>query len=257
MANGFEPVRVTRCQAEQQSQELDLIAIEAPIAISYNGISHAVMLATPTDLEPFAVGFSLTEGIIQSPDQIYGIDVQQCDEAYLVDVQLSSRADFALKTQKRQLQGRTGCGLCGIESLDALNPEQRLAELSALPPDSAIARAQSDFAAAQALQQTTGATHAAALFSYDGELVAIAEDVGRHNALDKLIGMTLSRRPTGPCFVLVSSRASYEMVIKTVIAGFDALVAISAATSLAVREAKARNLRLIGFCRPGRAVIYS
>lgn len=234
----------------------DAIAVETPVSLVYNGISHAVMMCTPQDLEDFALGFSLTEGIIENPREIYGIDVVEVCNGIEVQIELSSRQFMALKEHRRNLTGRTGCGICGTEQLNQVYKTfpklDRTFQFNLNQLDDCLAQLHSH----QALAQATGATHAAAFFDVNGTLLAIREDVGRHVALDKLLGWhAKANKPQG--FILVSSRASYEMVQKTISCGVEMLIAISAATQLAVDMANAHELTLIGFARPGRANIYT
>ncbi|MBD8164976.1 formate dehydrogenase accessory sulfurtransferase FdhD [Erwinia persicina] len=234
----------------------DWLAEEVPVALVYNGISHVVMMATPKDLEAFATGFSLSEGIIASPADIFGIDVVPGCQGIEVQVELSSRRFMALKEQRRAMAGRTGCGVCGVEQLAEIGkPVQPLPftqrfDFSQL--DSAL-RQLKDF---QPVGQLTGCTHAAAWVTPAGGLSLGCEDVGRHVALDKLLGLR-SQAPKAPGAVLVSSRASYEMVQKSAMCGVEILFAVSAATQLAVEVAERCNLTLVGFSKPGRATIYT
>ncbi|AXU97099.1 sulfurtransferase FdhD [Erwinia persicina] len=234
----------------------DWLAEEVPVALVYNGISHVVMMATPKDLEAFATGFSLSEGIIASPADIFGIDVVPGCQGIEVQVELSSRRFMALKEQRRAMAGRTGCGVCGVEQLAEIGkPVQPLPftqrfDLRQL--DSAL-RQLKDF---QPVGQLTGCTHAAAWVTPAGGLSLGCEDVGRHVALDKLLGLR-SQAPKVPGAVLVSSRASYEMVQKSAMCGVEILFAVSAATQLAVEVAERCNLTLVGFSKPGRATIYT
>lgn len=236
---------------------IDRIAMEEPVALVYNGISHAVMMATPADLDDFALGFSLSEGILRCRDELYDIELEKQEEGIAVHVQISAQRFAELKLRRRSLVGRTGCGLCGTESL-----QQAIREV---PPvkaptiaDSAIQRALGELSRHQPLQGETGASHAAAWCDAAGAIVLAREDVGRHNALDKLIGALMrSDQPRGEGFALVSSRASYEMVQKSCSAGIGCLVAVSAPTSLAVEQARQAGLTLVGFARPGRHVVYT
>lgn len=234
----------------------DALALEVPVALVYNGISHAVMMASPADLEEFALGFSLTEGILEHPHECYDLEVQEEARGLTVHLTIASQRLAELKERRRSLAGRTGCGLCGTEALDqAIRPIPRV-QAPALSDD-AIQQALGALSDHQALQAATGATHAAAWCETDGRILLAREDVGRHNALDKLIG-ALARQggPSEGGFALVSSRASYEMVHKSASAGIGALVAVSAATSLAVEQAREAGLMLVGFARPGRHLIY-
>ncbi|PHP95256.1 sulfurtransferase FdhD [Pantoea agglomerans] len=243
-------------RADLTTAESDWLADEVPVALVYNGISHVVMMTTPKDLEAFALGFSLSEGIIDAPGDIFGMDIVPGCHGIEVQIELSSRRFMALKEQRRALAGRTGCGVCGVEQLDQIGKP-----LSPLPFTQTFALDQLDRAlgqlkAYQPVGQKTGCTHAAAWIQPDGQLVGGCEDVGRHVALDKLLGYR-SQAEWGPGAVLVSSRASYEMVQKSAMCGVEILFAVSAATRLAVEVAERCNLTLVGFSKPGRATVYS
>lgn len=236
----------------------DTIADEVPVAMVYNGVSHAVMMASPIDLDVFAIGFSLTEGIINSANDIFDIQLSESELGIEVQIQLSGEKFNALKIRRRKLEGRTGCGLCGVESLQAVNTHTPRLKAQALPNFNAVAHAANSLVDKQILQELCGAVHAAALVDKHGKILTLYEDVGRHNALDKLIG-ALAAKPIQNMeghFILVSSRASYEMVHKTASQGFACLVAISAPTSLAIQVAREANINLIGFVRAQRQVIY-
>lgn len=252
--------RVTRVRAgriEAAAQD-DLLAEETPIALEYNGISHATMLATPADLEDFALGFSLTEGIVGSVSDVRGIELRQECDGIVVELEIASACAVRLRERRRAMAGRTGCGLCGVETL----PEV----LREVPPVSAgipvrigaVLQAMRDMRARQSLHDITGATHAAGWAGADGQLALVREDVGRHNALDKLIG-ALARAGTDAAqgMVLVSSRASFEMVQKTASSGAGVLAAVSAPTALAARMAQRVNLTLLGFLRNADVTIYT
>ncbi|NBI12944.1 formate dehydrogenase accessory sulfurtransferase FdhD [[Haemophilus] felis] len=232
----------------------DHLAQELPVALVYNGISHAVMMCTPCDLEDFALGFSLSEGIIEKKKDIYGIDINPLTQGIEVQIELASRCFQALKERRRNLTGRTGCGICGTEQL-----QQVYKNLPVFPYRFQIDLNQLD-ACLDALQQAqqlgklSGATHAAGFFDPQGNLLAIREDIGRHVALDKLLGWHAKHAVDG--FVLTSSRASYEMVQKAATCGIEMLVAISAATDLAVKMAEQSQMTLVGFTRKGRATVY-
>ncbi|MDA8501954.1 formate dehydrogenase accessory sulfurtransferase FdhD [Citrobacter sp. Awk 2] len=241
-----------------QHPQPDEVAEEVPVALVYNGISHVVMMASPKDLEHFAMGFSLSEGIIESPQDIFGMDVVPSCNGLEVQVELSSRRFMGLKERRRALAGRTGCGVCGVEQLNDIGkpvqplPFTQTFNLANL--DTAL-RHLHDY---QPVGQLTGCTHAAAWVQPSGHLTGGHEDVGRHVALDKLLGR---RAVEGESWqqgaVLVSSRASYEMVQKSAMCGVEILFAVSAATTLAVEVAERCNLTLVGFCKPGRATIYT
>lgn len=245
-----------RQRRDIRTAETDWLAQEVPIALVYNGISHVVMMATPNDLEAFALGFSLSEGIIDKPDEIFGMDVVPGCNGIEVQIELSSRRFMALKEQRRAMAGRTGCGVCGVEQLDQIGkplqplPFTQTFDLTNLNTGLAQLRNY------QPIGNLTGCTHAAAWMSPQGELLGGCEDVGRHVALDKLLGHR-SQQPWQQGAVLVSSRASYEMVQKSAMCGVEILFAVSAATQLAVEVAERCNLTLIGFSKPGRATVYS
>ncbi len=250
---------------EQVFSGSDTVASETPVALVYNGISHAVMMATPADLEDFALGFSLTEGIIQSPRQLLDFEVVRSNNGIELTMTIAAEPFAMLKTRRRNLVGRTGCGICGSESLGQAvrypaGIEQDRNRL--LLTHQAIQKAAVGIAVKQSLQNETGAVHGAALCASDGEILLVREDVGRHNALDKLLGAVAKTDAEGgfeTCkgFILVTSRASYEMVLKTVSARIPILAAVSAPTSLAIELADKTGLTLVGFVRKGRHVVYS
>jgi formate dehydrogenase accessory protein FdhD len=228
------------------------------VALVYNGISHAVMLATPQDLEDFALGFSLSEGILGDARQLYGVEVEHFDAGIEAQISIAAERMAALKLRRRSLAGRTGCGLCGAESLaHVVRCPRRVAPGGQASAD-AIYRAMAQLSGQQALHRETGATHAAGWADWDGRLLLAREDIGRHNALDKLIGAMAYRRmdPRGG-FAMVTSRASYEMVQKAASAGFRLLAALSAPTELAVKLAETAGVTLLGFVRGGRHVAYA
>ncbi|MFL9608878.1 formate dehydrogenase accessory sulfurtransferase FdhD [Methylobacillus sp. Pita2] len=236
----------------------DQVAEEVPIAMIYNGISHAVMLATPDDLTDFALGFSLCEGILSDPKELYGIDIVERVNGIELQMEIASENFVHLKERRRSMAGRTGCGLCGSESLDqAIRVPRRIQAADITFDAEAIYRAQRELQAQQALQGRTGATHASAWADREGKVLLVREDVGRHNALDKLIGALAERQLSREGFVLTSSRASYEMVQKAASADIPMLVAISAPTGLAIRMAQGCGMTLVGFARKEQHVVYS
>lgn len=249
---------VIRRKKGQPLKGVDTVAEEVPVALSYNGISHAVMLATPDDLEDFAIGFSITEGIVQSPKDIYGIDVVEAFNGIHIEIEIASECFVHLKERRRNLTGRTGCGLCGTDSL-----AQAVRVLPKLTGDYTVSVGQvtaglKKMESMQALKQQTGATHAASWLNEDGSVTLIREDVGRHNALDKLIGaLKKQRTDCSRGAVLVTSRASYEMVQKCVTAGIPLLAAVSAPTALAIRMAEQAGLGLLGFVRGDDYAVYA
>ena len=242
-------VRVRRAGAVTESQ--DWLADEVPVALIFNGISHAVMLATPLDLEDFALGFGLTEGLLAKPDELHGVEVLPDPAGVRVEMEVSSACFARLKDKRRSMAGRTGCGLCGTESLDQVEPPlSPLASCDTPLAPAAVAAALREVPARQALQQRTGATHAAAWCALDGTVRLVREDVGRHNALDKLAG-ALARAGVDPGTgaVVLTSRVSVEMVQKAVAMGAPVLIAISAPTALALRTAEAAGLTIAAVAR--------
>ncbi|CAM7079665.1 MULTISPECIES: formate dehydrogenase accessory sulfurtransferase FdhD [Enterobacter cloacae complex] len=236
----------------------DFLAEEVPVALVYNGISHVVMMASPKDLELFAIGFSLSEGIIAHPQEIYGMDVVQACNGLEVQIELSSRRFMGLKERRRALAGRTGCGVCGVEQLNDIGKPVAPLPFTQTFNLGNLDKALEHLNDVQPIGQLSGCTHAAAWLLPSGEIVGGHEDVGRHVALDKLLG----RRAREDAVwqqgaALVSSRASYEMVQKAAMCGVEILFAVSAATTLAVEVAERCNLTLVGFCKPGRATIYT
>jgi len=250
-------VRVRRAGTVADTQ--DWLADEVPVALIFNGISHAVMLATPLDLEDFALGFGLTEGLLASPGELYGVDVVDDPAGVRVEMEVSGACFARLKDRRRSMAGRTGCGLCGTESLEQVEPPLQPLETCDTPlSPPAIAQALRAMPGRQALQQVTGATHAAAWCSPAGDVVLVREDVGRHNALDKLVGaMVESGIDPRDGFCCITSRASVEMVRKAVAAGITALVAVSAPTARAVDTARRAGLALAGFARRDDLVLYA
>lgn len=249
---------VWRVDAAGASQAREWLASEVPVALAYNGISHAVMLATPCDLEDFALGFSLSEDIIDSPAAFRGCEVAQVPGGVELQIDIASRDFAGLKDQRRQMAGRTGCGICGAESIgQAVRP---VAPVASRPKVSlaCVGSALQALDAAQSIRNDTGATHAAGWVDAEGRLQLCREDVGRHNALDKLIGAMLRRGlATEGGFALISSRASYEMVRKAARAGIGALVAVSAPTALAVRVAEDSGVALACWARGERLTAYT
>lgn len=241
---------VWRHRAGVRSSALDELAEEVPVALEYNGVSHAVMLATPSDLEQFALGFSLSEGIVASPAELYDVEIEHGAAGITAHIDIAAGAFMRLKERRRSLAGRTGCGLCGVDSLaQVVRPPVFLAPSQALS-GAAIRRALLEARGRQPLNRLTGATHAALWCGHDGVPRMAFEDVGRHNALDKLIGgLHAGHADLSEGFVLITSRASVEMVQKAATVGIAAMVAISAPTALAVRTALACGLTLVAFAR--------
>lgn len=254
----FEP---TQWREGVSAVERDYLAEETPVALIYNGVSHAVMLATAQDLEEFALGFSLSEGIIQAASELYAIEVMHQSNGIELHCEIASDCFARLKERRRTLAGKTGCGLCGAESLQqAVRFPDRLLVTDTFS-SAAVQYALTAMTSQQQLQQKTGATHACAYALNDGTIFLLREDVGRHNALDKLVGALAKAKSKQSLpeagFIITTSRASFEMVQKTVTAGVAMLVAVSAPTGLAVRVAEQAGLCLVGFARKDRYVVYS
>jgi FdhD protein len=229
----------------------EVVAAEVPVALVYNGLSYAVMMASPADLEDFALGFSLTEGLADAASDLTVEEVVG-DEERGIEVRMALRgAQFSQMLQKvRTITGRTGCGICGTSDLDTLHGRKRRAPKPIEVERAAIRRALRDLDGLQDIRSRTGAVHAAAWADREGRIRLVREDVGRHNALDKLFG-ALARQGVDPSsgFALVSARCSYELVEKAVRAGCPMLVAISAPTTLAAERARAADLTLLALAR--------
>lgn len=251
-------VGVQRWQAGTIAEGLDWVCEERPVSLDYNGVAYAVMMATPQALDDFGVGFSVSEGIVADAAEILDLEVGEFANGICVAMRLTERRAAALRERRRSLAGRTGCGLCGVESLAHF--DRRPAPVAARRrfDPARLGAAMARMARAQPLRALTGATHAAAWLAGDGALHALREDVGRHNALDKTIG-ALARAGTAAAdgALLVTSRASYELVHKAAAAGAGLLAAVSAPTALAIRSAHELGVTLVGFARDGRHVVYT
>lgn len=236
----------------------ETLAEEVPVALVYNGVSHAVMLATPNELEDFAVGFSLSECIVGRAGEILDLELVERRTGIEVQMQVTAERAQALKQHRRSLAGRTGCGLCGSESLDQLARRAGRVASSAMLAEGAVSRALGRLHEGQALFGLTGAVHAAAWCDATGSIELLREDVGRHNALDKMIGaVARQRRGFDGGFVLMTSRASYEIVQKAAAVGIAVVAAVSAPTGMAVRVAVDSGVTLVGFARGERHCVYS
>lgn len=250
-----EPVRFGEPHRGMQAQA---VAVETPVNIVFGNMPYAVMMATPTDLEDFVTGFSLTEGIIRSPDEIRGITVASLEDGVVVTVDLAAGRFREHLARRRNLSGRTSCGLCGVETIEEMPMAHDALETRAPISAAALSRALDALDAHQVLNRETRSVHAAAWCDRDGAILTAREDVGRHNALDKLIGARLRAvGEAGDGFVLVTSRASFEMVEKTAIFGAPMLATISAPTSLAVERARRLRLTLASFARAGGCTVFA
>lgn len=253
--SAVDPRSAVQWRADQPPQPFDrTVPEEVAVGLSFDGRPHTVLMASPEDLEDMVLGFVVTEAIAAARD-VEAIAINRETQGVLADVRFAPGAG-PKKARPRNLEGRSSCGLCGVERLaDAVRPLPRLADGGALE-HAVIPRALARLEAEQALGRLTRATHAAAFFTLAGDLVLLREDVGRHNALDKLAGGLLrDGRDPAEGFVVVTSRCSFEMVEKTVRLGCPILVAISAPTALAIDRAEAANLTLVALARAdGHAV---
>jgi formate dehydrogenase accessory protein FdhD len=234
----------------------EVIAEEVPVALVYNGISHAVMMASPADLADFGLGFSLSEGILAAKDELLDLGTAETEAGIEIRMAISLERFHLLRERRRTLAGRTGCGICGVESLEqAVRPVPPVTAATAIPAG-AIFAALAELPQCQALNQLTRSVHAAAWVSTAGRIKLVREDVGRHNALDKLIG-AMAWRGLDPTegFALITSRCSVEMVQKAAAIGIPVLVAISAPTALARRMAEGCGLTLVALARPDGVLV--
>jgi FdhD protein len=247
-----------RWEDGRRTEQDERIVEETPVAIVYNRIPHVVMMATPADLEDFALGFSLTEELIRSPQDLEHLDIQRYSRGVEIQATVAERCAAGIAERTRRLTGRTGCGICGADSVDAVLKQVHAVRSAGSIRVTAVQRALEALAGNQPLNTASGTVHAAGWASADGELRLIREDVGRHNALDKLVGAAVAAKVDPAAgFAVVTSRASFEMVQKAATLGAPLLAAISGPTGLAVRVANASGLTLVGFARRGRLTVYT
>ena len=257
-ADSLKQVSVLRVRDGEQTIAMDVIAVEVPVALEYNGISHVVMLASPANLENFALGFSLSEGIIQQASELYACEVEATAAGWLVHLEIAAERFMLLKERRRNLAGRTGCGLCGTESLEQVTRCKTVVSHRHHFTEAAILNGMHAMQNLQPMQKQSGATHAAAWMTAQGQIECVREDVGRHNALDKLIGVMADQKQDFTAGVLlITSRASYEMVQKAAIMNVGVIAAISAPTSFAVELAEQTEVTLMGFMRDQSYVVYT
>ena len=245
--------RVTRTarRTDGTSVAARTVPEEMPVALSYGGTTHAVMMATPADLGDFALGFSVTEGIVATADEIESIDVQELGAGIDLQIRLRDTANRRFEARRRRLAGPVGCGLCGIESIDeAMRDVPPVADAGLVLSSDDIAQAVGQLSNHQELHRATGAVHAAGFYIAGKGIVAAREDVGRHNALDKLAGALAKAGVDGASgAVVVTSRVSVEMVQKTASIGAPLIAAVSAPTALAIRTAEAAGMTLVALVR--------
>jgi len=255
-AHATLPIR--RHRGDDAIEGAHTVAVETPVALVYQGLSHVVMMATPADLADFGLGFSLSERVLTSAGELKSIEAVEADQGIVLRMAIPHERFQAIFDQHRYLPGRTGCGLCGVESLD-----QAVPELPQVPDSDFVVQPAAVYDAFERLdgfqpeKRATGAVHAAAWCTPDGAIRIVREDVGRHNALDKLIGaMARAGLSFGEGFCLITSRCSYEMVQKAVQMGMPMLAAISAPTTFAVNLAERHNLTLLALARQATFTVF-
>jgi FdhD protein len=248
--------RVSKARVEETSR---LIPEEVPVALVYDGSTHAVMMATPDDIEDFAVGFSITEGIISSRSEIREFDVVEHEKGLEARMWLTPQSGRKHLERRRRITGPTACGLCGVDSLDAAVPEPPRVGTSATTTPDEIQKALAAMPPAQVLNVATRAVHAAAFWDgKTGTIAVVREDVGRHNALDKLVGaVTNTGLDPTQGFLVLTSRVSVEMVQKAAALGVGIIVAVSAPTALALRVAETAGITLVAIARPDAFEIFT
>ena len=257
-ADSLLPVAARQWHDGSFEERIEQVVEETPVVIVYNNIPHVVMMATPLDLEDFAVGFSVTEELVRSPADIEAIEIVKYSQGIELQTAVAPECEAVIAGRTRRLSGRTGCGICGSDSIEGVLKTLHPVLPGGVVPAGAIERAFAGLIEHQRLNAAAGAVHAAGWASLDGSIVVAREDVGRHNALDKLIGALL-RAGVKPQegFVVVTSRASFEMAQKATVFGASLLAAISGPTGLAVRVAQQAGLTLVGFARRGRMTVYT
>jgi len=259
---GYEPPLASRAFVRLSDDGATLddaqVAEEVPVAFVYSGRPHVVMMCSPSDLEDLAVGFSLTEEIVAAPGDITRVETERHSKGVELRIEVPAAALDRLAARSRALAGRTGCGLCGVEAIDDAVRAPRSVSSPLVIAREALWRAGAALEAQQPLNRDTRAVHAAAWCTSDGALAVVREDVGRHNALDKVLGaLARSARDPRQGFLLVTSRASFELVQKAAVAGVPILAAVSRPTGLAVRIADAAGMTLVGLLRGRTANVYA
>jgi FdhD protein len=251
-------LQVRRWRDGTAEERTEPVVEETPVAVVYNGVPHVVMMATPIDLEDFVLGFSLTEELIRTPADLLSLEIVRYSQGIEIQVTVSPECDAVIAGRTRRRTGRTGCGICGSDSIAVVLKELRQVPAGTPVRPASIQTALEALTERQALNAATGTVHAAAWASANGLIELVREDVGRHNALDKLIGAAVKQGvdpATG--FVVVTSRASFEMVQKAMILGAPLLAAISGPTGLAVRVAEQSGMTLVGFARKDKLTVYT
>ena len=252
------PVSAQRWEAGLLSESHENVAAETALALHYNHRPHMVVMLTPRDIEEFVLGFSLSEGILRAPDELHSVRMRMLADGLECDAAIALERYAELNAHQRRLASRSGCGVCGAETLS-----QAVRSLPPVPDTvrmthAALQAAMGALAQRQPLNTATGAVHAAAWADADGKILLVREDVGRHNALDKLIGALCRAGLRTDCgALLLTSRASHEMVQKAAAVGMQIVCAISAPTSLAIRQAQQTHVTLVGFARGARHTVYT
>jgi formate dehydrogenase accessory protein FdhD len=251
----LQAVSARRMDGAATHEVSETLAAEVPVAMQYNARPHAVMMATPSNLDDFAFGFALTERIIASVSELTLADTIWTEHGVALEMLIPQQRFLLLQTRERNLTGRTGCGLCGTATLEAAIRPVRKVDVNGPRVDvQALRDGMQRLAALQPLNDASGAVHAAALLTTDGGFT-VREDVGRHNAIDKAVGAVM-RAGQVPHSLLVTSRASYEVVHKAAEVGCRLVAAISAPTALALRLAQEAGVTLVGWTRPPRLTVY-
>ena len=254
MTSNERPVTVLRLDGSRDARSRP-IALEVPVAIEVDGLGYAVMMMTPADLTVFAIGFMLTERLVDTAVQITDVVAFEADEGWIIRVALAANVRSRIYDRVRHRTSDTSCGLCGIASLEQLRrPVHSRPSIPSMSPN-AIFRALAVLRDRQPLNTITGAVHAAAACAADGTIIATFEDIGRHNALDKLVGWAASTGNTDGGCVLVTSRISFEMVDKALVGRFPLLVGLSAPTTLAIDHARTHDLTLVALARPDALLV--
>ena len=238
--------------SDSDVREERAITSEVPVVLEYNCVTFAVMMASPSDLIDFSYGFSLTEGIIEKTGDIIYAQIKDAPKGKVAAIEINARAFHKLEKYNRTLTGRTGCGLCGVDKLEqAIKPLEKVVSDLKIKPET-VHKSMQDIKSHQLLNKETGAMHAAAFVDGDGEIIAVREDVGRHNALDKLIGHLMREKiDAASGYVLITSRCSFEMVQKCAIAGISLIAAVSATTDMAIKLAEEAGVTVVAFARRG------
>tara|TARA_R110000782_G_scaffold78276_6_gene155290 strand:+ start:49693 stop:50508 length:816 start_codon:yes stop_codon:yes gene_type:complete len=248
-----------RLDADGEAERINrCIAAEAPLSIEYGGIAYAVMMVTPADIEDFVTGFSLSEALIAAPSDIKAMEIAAIEKGWVARVMLAPHLMERIAERARNRVSEGSCGLCGLENLDQVMRPLPMLTTRPAGDAAAIFAALNALSMRQPLTQATGAAHAAAFCDAHGAILAVREDIGRHNALDKLIG-ALAREEVDPAsgFILLTARCSYELVEKTVLARCPMLVTISAPSTLAIERATAHGLTLVALARADAVLVAS